>query len=83
VQMHITGRDVADPFAGGLYLLDALRRLHPDCFEWLGDDRGYHGDRILGTDAYRTGKLDARGLIEHHGPLLAAFREEKKAYHLY
>ena len=84
VQMHILDRDAADPFAAGLYLLDAVRRLHPDCFEWLGGEGGgFHADRILGTDAYRTGKLGAPGLIAHHAPLLAAFREGKRGFHLY
>jgi len=86
VQLHITDRNVADPFVSGLYLLDMLRRLFPDSFEWLQPDQVhgiYHADRILGTDAYRTGKLDARSLIAFHEPLLAAFQEEKRAYHLY
>jgi len=83
VQLHITDRNAADPFAAGLYLLDAVRRLHPDCFEWLQIDGRYHADLILGTDAYRTGRFDARGLIAHHEPLLAASREEKRTFHLY
>jgi uncharacterized protein YbbC (DUF1343 family) len=83
VQMHITDVKTADPFAAGLHLLEAVRSLHPEHFKWLGDGPVRHIDRILGTDAFRLGKSSAAVLIAHHQPLLAAFREEKRAYHLY
>jgi uncharacterized protein YbbC (DUF1343 family) len=83
VQIHITNRKEADPFAAGLYLLDTLRRMHSDCFEWLNHEGRYHTDLILGTDAYRLGTLDAQSLIARQAPLLEAFRRDKQRYHLY
>jgi len=83
VQLHILDRRKADLFVAGLMLLETVRRLHPDHFEWLEDDRGYHADRILGGDDYRVGRLDARGLIEKHKPLLAEFTKQKKDFELY
>jgi uncharacterized protein YbbC (DUF1343 family) len=83
VQVHITDVRTADPFAAGLHLLEVIRNLHPERFEWLGDGPIRHADHILGTDALRLGKLDAAVLIAHNRPLLAAFKEEKRAFHLY
>ena len=83
VQMHILDRYKANSFAAGMMLLEAVKEQHADCFQWLGDERGFHIDRILGGDDYRTGRLDARGLIEKHKPLLAEFAKQKKDFELY
>jgi len=83
VQMHITDRHHADTFSAGLMLLEAVRRLYPDCFQWLHDEHGFHADRILGSDDFRLERLDAKGLIEKHRPLLDDFIKQKKTFELY
>ncbi|MEG0767000.1 MAG: DUF1343 domain-containing protein, partial [Clostridia bacterium] len=85
VQVHLLNRDTAQVFEGSLRLLEEIRRLHPDCFQWIQGSRegGYFIDKLMGTDAYRTGALDASGLLACHAPLLEAFKKQKKAFELY
>lgn len=85
VQVHVTDRKAADPFGGGLMLLEQIRSLHPDAFEWRQPETGdiFTIDRLLGTDDYRKGKLDVRGLINAHQPLLDEFTAQKKRFELY
>jgi len=86
VQMHIVDRERAEAFEGAMLLLDEIRAQDPErvTFRAFGDgDRRYGIDRLLGTDAYRTGALTARELIEKHRPLVRAFAERTAAYHLY
>ncbi len=85
VQVHVTNRKAADPFLGGLMLLEEIRHLHPDAFEWRASETGdiFTIDRLLGTDDYRKGKLDARGLIAAHKPSIEEFTARKKQFELY
>jgi uncharacterized protein YbbC (DUF1343 family) len=85
VQVHVADRKTADPFLGGLMLLEEIRRLHPDSFAWRAPETGdiFTIDRLLGTDDYRKGKLDARGLIAAHKPLIEEFIAQKKQFELY
>lgn len=83
VQMHITNRETMDSFEGAILLMDAIRALHPGHFEFVRENDSYSIDRLLGTDAYRTGKLDGRGMVEKYRPLVADFHENNMKYHLY
>ena len=86
VQMHVTDYSMADPFAGGLLLMEEIRNLHPNAFTFrpADTDTGIGSiDRLLGTDAYRLGKMDAQELIEIHLPLIREFTAEKKQFELY
>lgn len=85
VQMHITDRDAADPVAGGLHLLETIRRLSGDSFRWLepAAGQGYHIDHLLGTDLFRTERAGAAGLLRMHEDGIAAFSERVKPYLLY
>ena len=86
VQMHVTDRIKADPFTGGLMLLEQIRLMHTDAFAFRPPEDGsaiWTIDRLLGTDDYRTGKLDAGGLIQVHQPLIKDFATQKKRYELY
>ncbi len=85
VQVHILDRKTAQVFEGSLLLLEEIRRMHPDCFGWIqsGREGSFPIDKLLGTDAYRTGVLDAQGLIKHYVPLLLEFQRQKKAFELY
>ena len=83
VQMHILDRR-ANVIEGALTLLDEVRRLHPDDFEWVsftGVD--YTIDKLLGTDAYRLGRHDAQSLLAAHAPARAAFMEQRRPFLLY
>ena len=85
VQIHLTDARHADTFASGLYLLDTIREMHGDALTWTGiEDAEYKTiDKILGTDDYRLGKLDAAALIETHQPRIAAWQEDSRKYWLY
>lgn len=83
VQMHVTDRAAARPFLGGLCLMDAIRALCPDKFEFLYHEGTYHLDRLLGTDAYRAGGLSAEALASRHEAGVRAFTEKAGASRLY
>lgn len=84
VQMHLTKPD-ADAFSAGLYLLDTILDLHADKVEWTGAEKEQylHFDRILGTDAYRLGRISAQALIEEQGEKVAQWQEDTRRYRLY
>lgn len=84
VQMHLTDPS-ADAFAAGLYLLDAIREMYPDHFEWLAaQDGAYtHFDRLLGTDEYRLGLVTAQELVRSHREKILAWQEAARRFHLY
>lgn len=85
VQMHVLDRQIADTFAGGLLLLDEIRRQAPeklDFLQWI-PDAPYSIDRLLGTADYRTGKRTALELIEQSREPVKAFSERVKPFELY
>ena len=85
VQMHITDRALADPAAAGLLLCEAIRDLYPDQFRmirWEGEQE-YAIDKLLGTDAFRTGQKSAGQLIQDSAAGLEAFGRKTEKYHLY
>lgn len=85
VQVHIVDEKKADTFAAGLYLLETIRQMHGDQLVWTGiEDAEYKTiDKLLGTDAYRLGKLSAKELIEENSAKIAAWQENSKRYWLY
>ena len=85
VQMHITDRDSCDVTAAGLLLCEAVRDMYPDQFEMIrwGEDSAYAMDRLLGTDAFRLGRLSASALIRAHQARVDAFSRKTEAFHLY
>ena len=85
VQMHITDRDTCDAPLGGLLLMETVRRMYPEQFEFIrfSDSSGYFLDRLLGTDLFRTGQMDARTLIEHFREPVRRFRENTMQYRMY
>lgn len=85
VQMHILDRDLADPTAAGLLLCEAIRDLYPNQFEmihWEGE-REFAIDKLLGTDAFRTGQKGAEALIREAAAGQDAFGMKTEKYHLY
>lgn len=85
VQVHLTDAKAASAFAIGLYLLDTIRAMHGDALEWTGiEDAEYKTiDKLLGTDAYRLGQVDAHTLMENHAPKIAEWRENSRRFWLY
>ena len=85
VQMHIVDRDKADAFAAGLLLLETIRELAGDQFQFVhwSEDTRYAIDKLLGTDAYRTGRMNARELIEASKAPVEAFIRNTMKYRLY
>ena len=85
VQVHITDYQKADTFAAGLYLLNTIREMYPDDLVWTGiEDAEYKTiDKILGTDDYRLGKLNASELIAAHKEKILAWQEASRKYWLY
>ncbi|MDO5022556.1 MAG: DUF1343 domain-containing protein [Eubacteriales bacterium] len=66
VQLHVTDRNTANVFAAGLYLLDTIKSLYPDHFEFLKPTSGdiYFFDRLLGSTKYREGLLNADAIVQ-------------------
>lgn len=85
VQMHIINRSGADVFWAGLKLLETIRELYPDKVEYLSWDNGatYSLDKLLGTDAFRLGKLSADELVAQHAPCITAFAKAVQPFLLY
>ena len=83
VQMHITDRDHCDTVLGGLKLMETIFRLWPDKAEYLSTDGRFFLDRLLGTDLFRTGQMDADTLIAHFAPEVRSFEEKSRQYRLY
>ena len=85
VQVHITDREKADVFLGGLKLLETIRDMYPEKLEYLswGESRIHSLDKLLGTDAFRAGILTADEVSRTYAPGVAAFSEAVKPFLLY
>ena len=85
VQLHITDREKADVFLGGLKLLETIRDMYPEKLEYLswGESRIHSLDKLLGTDAFRAGRLTADEVSQTYAPGVAAFSEAVKPFLLY
>lgn len=85
VQMHVIDRDAADPFAGGLYLLEEILRQAGDKVEFLrwGENTVHSIDKLLGTDAFRTGRMTAAEVIAKGREDIAAFCVKVRPFELY
>lgn len=86
VQMHITDERNCLPVLAGLTLMDEIRAMHGDRFEFrTGKDISAPAplDYLLGTDRYRLGGLNAAELLEENRPALEAFGEARRTYLLY
>lgn len=79
VQIHVTDRDAFEPFKLGVYLVDAIRRNHPE-FAFLETN---FIDKLLGTDAIRQPDFDADAFIASTEAPLAAWKEKVKPYLIY
>ena len=85
VQVHVINRGEADLFLAGLKLLETIRNMYPDKLEYLSGDGGrtYTLDRLMGTDAFRLGRLSADEMVPEHAPGVAAFSRAVQPFLLY
>lgn len=87
VQIHIVDRDGTQPVVMGMYLLESLRKLHPDEFEWRQNVPGkYFIDLLLGSDQPRL-RLDAgetvAKVVVDWDENVQDFEERRQPYLLY
>jgi len=52
VQVHVIDREEFAPVRTALSMIDTVRRMYPDEFQWRGGDRKFF-DRLMGTDSVR------------------------------
>ncbi len=85
VQLHITNREETDPFFAALRLMEQIRDMHPDKFEYTSWDGGksFLLDKLLGTDVFRKGEMTARQMTDHHLPKVEAFSKAVGPFLLY
>jgi uncharacterized protein YbbC (DUF1343 family) len=83
LRVRVTDVHAVRPYALGLGLLQALRRLHPE-FRWTRDGAGL--DTLVGTrlvrEALERGD-SVEAILAGDGPALTAFARERKAALLY
>lgn len=88
VQLHVTDRQIYKPFETGLHLVDSIRKLHQDSFEWTRpkSDSRYYFDTLAGTDNIREDLCEGtsvREIIDGFKAELSEFMEIGKDYLLY
>lgn len=86
VQLHIIDAANFDAFTAGLSLLDEIRALHPEHFEFLLGkvlNSTSHLDHLLGTDLYRRGGMNTAELNKYFAYDLSDFMKERSQYFLY
>ena len=85
VQVHITDRENSDVVLGCLLLMETIWEMYPDKVEYLkwGENQIHSLDKLLGTDLFRTGKMNARELIAHFKPAVERFQQDTVKYRLY
>ncbi|GHU69766.1 hypothetical protein AGMMS49992_01010 [Clostridia bacterium] len=83
VQVHILDRDRANICHAGLKLMETIRLLHPQEFQYTNYRERFTVDSLLGTDKIRTNALTADEAAEAFAPQLSAFQEMSRPYRLY
>ena len=77
IQLHVTDRDAFRPFALGLYLLDAIRKTHPEL-----ELRPFLAN-LLGTDAVFDTGFDTDTFLSAEAEKVARWQEKSAAWQLY
>ena len=93
VQMHIINREICDPFAAGMILLDEIRKQAGEHFQIIprfgysadnaANPGAYKMDQLLGLNDYRLGLKTTAQILSEHAPRVAAFAKAAEKYHLY
>lgn len=85
IQIHITNRDEYEPFKLGVYLVDTIRKTHPE-FEFLKpikDGAKPFIDLLLGTDELRRKEFDCETFFEKQSLKLKEYKEQIKPFQIY
>lgn len=77
IQLHVTDREAFSPFALGIRLLDAIRKIHKE-FEIMPDI-----SKLLGTDEIFRDDFDAEAFIAREEEKCAEWQEYSKKWYLY
>lgn len=83
VQIHVMDREVFEPVNVAMHLLEEIRRLYPDRFEWGDPDRI---DRKFGTDVVRKGfeaGKRAEEFLEEWRDERVSFEEVRREFLIY
>lgn len=83
VQIHVMDREVFEPVKVAIHLLEEIRRLYPEEFEWGDPDRI---DRKFGTDAVRKeldGGKSAEEFLEEWGDERRSFETVRSEFLVY
>lgn len=86
VQIHVVDRKAVRPVSLGAHVVEVVRKLHPDQFEWVSWGRIRSIDRLSGSDLlYRAaeGELPLDDVLAQWEEQARAFAAESAAYHLY
>ncbi len=85
VQVHVIDREEFAPIRTALGMIDTIRRMYPDEFQWRGGDRKIF-DRLMGTDRVRTQLSSGESvdsIINSWESELKKFSENLRHYLLY
>ncbi len=77
IQLHVTDRDAFSPFAVGIRLLDAIRKIHP---EFKIESSIVN---LLGTDDVLKDDFEPEAFIEREKKKVAEWQEFSKKWYLY
>jgi len=81
VRLILTDRDAYRPLATSLLMIDLIRRLHPDQFQWTDSTIERHGGTARLRRAIESGTLPE--LLHEWERDQAAFREKRAPYLIY
>ena len=95
VQTHILCRNVIEPFRIAVNLFDEIQSLHANEIVFTDCNAGHdvkegegiqftrYFDKLLGTDALSTGRMDGDTLIDYYAEAREDYIRRKMKYHLY
>ncbi|MFC1715530.1 exo-beta-N-acetylmuramidase NamZ domain-containing protein [Candidatus Poribacteria bacterium] len=85
VQVHVLNREEFAPVKTALNMIDTIRRIYPDEFQWRGDDRPFF-DLLMGTDKVRkqlSSGESVDNIMDSWTDERLKFLENRSAYLLY
>jgi len=87
VQIHVTDRDQLEPVKLGMAMIESLKALYPDNFEWAEPINGrYFIDLLTGTDQFRHYIDLKRSILDWSAEKeteLKAFNKKRDKYLIY
>jgi uncharacterized protein YbbC (DUF1343 family) len=79
VQLHVTDRGIFEPLPTAVHLIDAVRRLWPESFDWRAPwaVNGHHPIDLLSGSSRLRERIDA---LDDVTELLGAWKEESRGF---